>query len=164
MDLFSSSNIAAGLPTTILSEGFNGGANGWTNTYSNNDEDAAWMLQPNGYKYTYWYFSRGRWWSTSYEFHSNDNSQFYISNNDAEGGSTTTTLVSPQFSTDGYASATLTFWHYYQEGGNTDYARVEWSSTGTGGWTTLQSFTSSDGDPDDFDKVIVNLPVGEPST
>ncbi|MGD9929768.1 MAG: PKD-like domain-containing protein [Mangrovibacterium sp.] len=166
VDLFSSANIAAGLPTTILSEGFNGGPNGWTNNYSSGDSDAAWTLRPDGYDYDYSYWTGGWWghWETeNYIFHSNDDSQFYLSNNDDEGGSTTTNLISPQFSTVGYTSATLTFWHYYREGGSSDNARVQWSQTGTGGWTTLESFTSSDGDPDDFDEVTVSLPVGEPS-
>ncbi|KOH46639.1 hypothetical protein NC99_06160 [Sunxiuqinia dokdonensis] len=170
VDLFSSANIAAGLDTDILIEDFNGGANDWT---TSGGDEAAWTLRPDEYDYSWeesqWVWVGPRPWDWEYQtttvhniFHSNDHSQFYLSNNDAEGGSTSTNLISPQLSTEGYTSATLTFWHHFREG-DSGRARVQWSPTGTGDWTSLQTFSGSRGSSDNFEEVTINLPIGEPS-
>lgn len=141
----------------ILEEGFNEPTNTWTtinNSTGGIPEDAAWTLQPDGYYTDY---------ST---FHSNDNTQFYMSDSDAQGmgGTTATILQSPAFSTVGYPAVTLDFYHFYKHySGST--GKVEASLDGTS-WTTLQTFSSSTGSSSLFVKVSVNLPapfLGQPS-
>ncbi|MEI8203994.1 MAG: hypothetical protein WCH34_13320 [Bacteroidota bacterium] len=122
----------------ILTENFNGTPTGWTQTNSSvggTTANAAWALYANGYTY-----------SVYGTFHSNDNSQFVMSNSDYQGilgTSTATILKSPAFSTLGYSSASINFYqyYYYQSGGT---AKVEASIDGNT-WTTLQTYTSTQG-------------------
>ena len=119
---------------TILSENFNGATNTWTkinNSTGGTPANAAWTLRPNAYVYT----------ST---FNSNDNSQFYLSNSDEQGsgGTTATILQSPVFSTVGFTTANIGFYHYYNSytGGT---SKIEASTNGST-WTTLQTYTTVD--------------------
>ncbi|MCX6305076.1 MAG: hypothetical protein NT040_08915 [Bacteroidetes bacterium] len=135
------------LPVTILSENFNAGSNNWAkinNSTFGTPANAAWTLRPDGYSYT------GTW-------HSNDNTQFYLSNSDAQGsgGVTATILKSPAFSTVGYSAAILSFYHYFEHG-FTDPARVDISSDGTS-WTNLDTYTSDQGSMASFDHPSYSL-------
>ena len=143
--------VASGgsLPSTILNENFNTGTNSWTkinNSTLGTPENAAWTLRPDGYSYS------GTW-------HSNDNTQFYLSNSDAQGsgGLTATILQSPAFSTVGYSAATLSFYHYYRHG-FVDLANVDISSDGTT-WTNLDSYTSDQGAMAAFAHPSYSLPA-----
>lgn len=113
---------------TVFSENFNSGATGWTKTNNSTGGDptlAAWDI-----------------YLSDTDFHSNDNTNFIMSDSDAQGsgGTTTTLLVSPAFSLTGITSPTLTFYHYYEDtGDNTDNARVQISTDGGGSWTLLGS-------------------------
>lgn len=136
---------------TLINENFNGAATGWTTTNNSTGgtiANAAWTLRPNGYNATE-------------TINSNDNSQFYLSDSDAQGSSGTATrtiLQSPAFSTVGLNSATLKFYHYYRpynevapQGGF-----VEVSTNGTV-WNTLQTYTTQQGSSNVFQEVTVNL-------
>ncbi len=152
--------IVAGLP--ILSEDFNGTAPGWvagTGTSpahgGGNTAAALWTLRPSGYN------PGGA--SGISSVISNDATQFYISNSDAQGSGTQTnvTLTSPVFSLAGYTSASLSFYHYYKpwingsgkvyistNGGGTFTEILNWGSTAT---------TVAQGTPTNFANVIYDL-------
>lgn len=136
---------------TILTETFNGATNNWTTTNNSTGgtlANAAWTLRADGYTY-----------STYGTFHSNDNSQFYQSNSDAQGsGSTTATILrSPAFSTVGYTSASINFYHHlYEPSAASSTAKVEVSTNGTD-WTTLQTYDATTGTYTAFAQATVNL-------
>jgi hypothetical protein len=143
VDLFSTPNSGA---VTILNENFNGASNSWvkTNTSTGGASDsAAWTLRPDAYVYS------------GTTFHSNDNTQFYISNSDLQGsgGTTATTLESPAFSTVGQASCSLDFYHYFRSSG--DSAKVQLFN-GTS-WVNLTSYTSTQGTATAFSHVTIPL-------
>ena len=122
--------------SVIFSEDFNGTTNSWTtinNSTGGTPANAAWILRPDGYVYG----------STPVTFHSNDNTQFYLTNSDdhGSGGITSTILQSPVFSTLGYQNATLNYHHYLRALAST-YITVEASLDATT-WDTLYSYTGS---------------------
>jgi len=156
-DLFSSSNLGSSLPSILLQEGFNSATNNWTtenNSTGGTPSNAAWTLRPDGYTYN------------SETFHSNDNSQFYLTNSHAQGGgwgtSTSTVLRSPATNTVGYTTLQLEFWHYYEDrwtwGFSGDYAYVEVSTDGTT-WVNppLSTYNSDQGSSDGFSHETINL-------
>ena len=165
----SSPDISGGtpLPGTLLSEDFDGSASGWTttNTSTGGDpSDAAWTLRPEGYTYDagYWFWS---WWiSQNYTFSSNDDSQFFLSNShDQDGGTTRTTLESQAFSTVGYNSLELDFYHYYNDNGG-DNANIEVSTDGAN-WTQIQRYDSDRGSSTNFRHETIDLTayIGQPT-
>jgi uncharacterized repeat protein (TIGR01451 family) len=153
-DLFSSSSLTWA-PSTLLSENFNGATNNWTtinNSTGGYPANAAWTLRPDGYNYASPY--------ANVTFRSNDASQFYLSNSDAQGASSTTItyLQSPAISTVNYESVTIEFYHYYLHYGDSR-ARIQISTNGTD-WTTVQTFNSTRGAAQNFQYESINLPVG----
>ncbi|MBK6754673.1 MAG: hypothetical protein IPG69_14080 [Flavobacteriales bacterium] len=103
---------ATNLPTTLLSNDFNSGFNGWAteNTSTGGTvADAAWTLRPNSYFYN---ASSG----SDPTFSSNDDTQFVLSNSDDQGsgGTTATVLRSPGINTEGYSSLSLSYYHHYR--------------------------------------------------
>ena len=143
------------ITTTLLTQNFNGGTNNWTRNPTTGNQ--AWTLRGNGYYYN----APGPGGVTYY---SNDNSQFYLVNSQLVGNTNfTSTLRSPQFSTTGYTSATMTFWHYFRDDGGSDQAIVQWSSNGATGWTDLESYTSTEGAANGFVQQTVALPAGQNS-
>lgn len=133
----------SGTSSLILSEGFNSATNNWTRTNTStggNTAAAAWTLT-----------------ASSGSLQSNDNSQFYFSNSDAQGGGTThTTLVSPPFSTVGYSAPTLSFYQMYRHYDGSDI-KVQVSTDGVN-WTTLyQNNSSNVGDVTQF--VLQTIPL-----
>ncbi|MEO8591358.1 MAG: T9SS type A sorting domain-containing protein [Flavobacteriales bacterium] len=148
---------------TILAQNFNSGAGGWTTTNTSGGgtpANAAWTLRPNNYFYN---ASGG----SDPTFSSNDASQFYLSNSDAQGsgGTTATTLVSPAFSTVGYSTVSLSFHHHYRfNSGTSDRAFVEVSTNGTT-FNTLQTYSSTQGAVNGFVQATINLTsvAGQPT-
>ena len=134
---------------TLLSQNFNG-PNNWT-TVNNSTGGAPaladWTMQPDGY--TYGFYGT---------FHSNDNSQFYVTNSDAQGsaGTTATELKSPVFSTVGFSVANLSFFHYLYFPST---ANVEYTINGGTTWVTLQSYTTSQGAIAAFTNATIALPA-----
>lgn len=139
LPLVASGGIVSGF--TILEEGFNSGAAGWTTTNTStggsNPAAPAWTIRPTGYN------PAGSSGITSVV--SNDNSSFYMSNADAQGsgGNTNVELISPVFSLAGYTSAALSFYHYVKffNPTNNPFARVLISTDGGTTYpTTLQQW------------------------
>lgn len=121
----------------ILSENFNAATNNWTtanNSVGGTIASASWALKADGFVYI------------SDTFHSNDNSQFYLSNSDLQAGTTTETiLTSPAFSTVAYGSATVSFYHHLKEITNgSSHAGIEFSSNGTD-WLESNAFEFTTG-------------------
>ena len=131
----------------IKSEDFNGSSHVFTainNSTGGNVAAAAWTLRPNGYVYG------------GNTFQSPDNSQFIMSNSDAQGngGTTHTELISPVFSSVGADSIVLEMDHFYRHySGST--AKVE-IYDGTQ-WNTIQTWTSTQGASNNFSHVV--LPI-----
>ena len=136
-------NLAATPPVTIYDETFNAPTNNWT-TINNSTggivDNANWTLQNSTYSYS------SPYWSISVS--SNDASQFYFANSDAQGppgtNRTQTYLVSPSINLAGFSSATLSFWHYLRYIGG-DKAQIQASIDGGSTWSILTSFTASKG-------------------
>jgi len=133
----------------LYAENFNGASNSWTsinNSTGGTPANAAWTLTPDGYVYS----SYGTW-------HSNDNSQFYLSNSDAIGSiaNTMTQLISPSINTNGYTTLALKFWHYYKY--NADSAMVEISTDNSVSWTTLKTYKVTQGNISAFVKDSIDL-------
>lgn len=142
---------------TILSENFNGAANGWTSTNTStttgtgNPALTAWGPRPDGFVY-----STGTQGGT---FHSNDSSQFYMTNADAGGSGVTvnTTLVSPAFSTVGYSSVSVSFYHLYRH--LTTSQNLEYSVDGAN-WVVFKTYSANAGLSTAFAQETVALPAG----
>jgi hypothetical protein len=137
---------------TIFSEDFNAPTNSWTtinnSTGGTSPALTAWTLRPDAYVYS----SFGTW-------HSNDNSQFYLSNSDAAGSGVTTATIlqSPAFSTVGYATANLSFYHYFNW--NSLSAKVDYSVDGTT-WVNLKTYIADAGAVGAFVQDNIVLPAG----
>ena len=134
----------------ILSEGFNAATNNWTKINNSTGGDiieAAWTLRPDGYEYSF------------DPFESNDNTQFYLTNSDAQGyeGITTSTILqSPAFSTVGYTSANVSFYQFLYEPSSGTTATVEVSTNGTT-WAALATYDETVGELDAFEQSTVAL-------
>ncbi|WP_035652909.1 hypothetical protein, partial [Flavobacterium sp. ASV13] len=145
--------------TILLQEGFNGPTNSWnplnssTGGSTTENANAAWMLQPAGY---YYYYGAGY---PGYQFKSNDNSQFYLTNSAIQGssGNTLTYLQSPAMNTTGYTSLSLEFYQFFLKfTDGTDNSYVEVSTNGTS-WTQVLSNTSTQGGQSAFAVTTVSL-------
>ena len=154
VSLTSSSNLVP-LPPTLLTENFNG-ATSWTTTNASTGgtpANAAWTLRPNGY-------------NVNVTYHSNDNSQFYLSDSRTQNGAiTSTTLTSPAINTVGYIGLSLNFYQYYVFNGSTgESAKVQVSTDGTT-WTTLKTYVANIGTSAGFVLTTIDLSayVGKPA-
>ena len=149
VNLIASATSNSTTAVTLISQNFNGATNNWTtvnNSTGGVPANAAWTLRPNGYD------------NTNDVFNSNDNSQFYLSDSDAQGsGSTTATILqSPSFSTVGLSAATLTFFHFNRHFSG-QVAVVEASTDGSN-WATLAGpYTSTQGAENNFAQVTANM-------
>ena len=148
VNLTSSSNITP-RPPTLLSDNFNG-ANSWTTstagtTPAGTAAAAAWTLRPDGY-------------NVNTTYHSNDNSQFYLSDSRTQNGTiTSTTLTSPAINTVGYSSLSLSFWQYYRYNGSVnEAAKVQVSTNGTT-WTTVATYTATQGASNGFVNAVIPI-------
>lgn len=154
-DLNSSSSLTF-VPTTLLTENFNGASNTWlkeNNSTGGTPANAAWTLRGNSYTYS------------GATFNSNDASQFYLSNSDAQGngGTTDTRLRTPALNTSGYSSLFLDFYHHYRHyAGST--GKVEVSTDGAT-WTTILTLNSDKGASNNFEARTLDLTayVGNPT-
>ena len=149
-NLFSSSNLGSLLPDILLQEGFESaavgattGPNGWTTAQNPNPNNASWTVRADGY-------------NTNGATHSNTSDRFYVSNNYTSGGTTTNSLISPVFSTVGYTTLSLDFYHYYRDNSR-DNAFVDISVNGGGTWTTFQTYNSTQGSSNNFQHGVLNL-------
>ena len=141
--------------STALIENFESGATSWvlsnasgaSNPVTTNPApQAIWTIRPNGY-------------NRPPQFNSNDNSRFMLSDSDAQGSGTTTSvkMESPVFSLFNYSAATFSFWHYYRNWSSST-ALVEISTNGGLSYTTLQTYTTvTQGSPTAFTNVSIDL-------
>jgi hypothetical protein len=145
VDLFSSGSSYA---TVLLRERFNGSINNWSPGNSSSGgtiPSANWTLRPTNFAYN------------SVTHRSNDNTQFYVSNSQAQAGtSTLTTLRSPSLNTVGYSALNMDFFHYFNFQSAGDVARVQ-ISTNNSTWTDIASFTSDQGSRTGFVNASYNL-------
>ena len=146
--IVASGGVGSEIVTTVLNENFNAATNNWTtinSSTSGTPANAAWTLRANSYVYS------------STTFNSNDNSQFYMSNSDAQGsgGTTLTTLTSPAFSTLNSTTSILNFYHYFKV---SPAGRVQYSLDGTN-FTTITTYTSTVGSNNAFTLASINLPA-----
>lgn len=131
---------------TILSEDFNGATNSWTTinlSTGGTPAAAAWTLRADGYDGN----------------SSNDASQYYMTDSDAQGlgGTTETYLVSPSFSTLNYVNATVDFYQYFNQY-TSSTAKVQYSVDGTS-WTDLATYINDDGSSTAFAQKTISLPA-----
>ena len=147
INLTASGSPNSSAPVTVLSENFNAGTNNWTT--SGTPTAGEWTLRPDGYSYST---------STTVVFHTNDNSQFYMSNSDAPGTGTTTNTVlqSPAFSTVGLTTASLSFFHFYRYWDGGESGNVEVSTDGTN-WNPLAVYTTTQGAGGAFANPTISL-------
>jgi hypothetical protein len=145
----------------ILNENFEGTPSWTTTNFSNggNTAEASWTLRNSIYSYT-----SGGW---MFNASSNDASQFYMSNSDAQGSPSTNVtsvyLESPAFSLVGFSTVSLSFWHYLRLiVGNK--AQVEVSTDDGGSWTVISTHTSTLLGASNFINPIINLDpyIGNP--
>ncbi len=139
--------FGASAAVNIVNENFEG-ASGWTVTNTSvggNVANAAWTLRNSTYSYT-----SGSW---TFNASSNDASQFYMANSDAQGSPssnlTRTTLESPTFSLDGYSTAGINFWHYLRWI-NGNKAHVEISIDNGITWVLVGTYTGLQGSASNF--------------
>jgi hypothetical protein len=151
---------------TVYEEKFNGSTSGWTtlnNSTGGTPADAAWTLRASTYTYVYYFLG---FIPVSLNFTSNDNSTFYLSNSDDQGsGSITETyLQSPAFSTVGYNTLNLSFYHSFNELIGNDFGYVQVSTNGTS-WSDVQTHSTDQGTATNFAQATVNLDayVGNPT-
>lgn len=133
--------------TTIISESFNAGISaGWTQMTGPPDL-GRWMLPNDG---------EVRWGSA---IHTNDNSGFAMTDSDLKGNGTTTVsgLRTPDFSLVGYTNASMSFWTYLRIGGGGDVGILEVSTNSGVSYTTLETYTTTQGGPTAFKNIIVDL-------
>lgn len=150
-----SASLAAAPPVVIFNENFNAATNAWVKTNASTGgviANSAWTLRQSPYSYvsSYW----------NINVNSNDVSQFYFSNSDAQGSPgtnrTLTYLQSPSINLVGYTSASLNFYHYLRYiGGNK--ARVEVSIDNGANWAILTSFLATQGTASNFSNATVSM-------
>lgn len=138
--------------TEVYTEDFNQPTNDWTaentstgGTPANGD----WTLRESGYSY-------GTFGPVT--FTSNDASQFYLANSDAQGSSSimATSLTSPVIDLSGYVGASMSFYHYYRYN-STESAKVQVSVDGGNEWNDVATYTSTQGTAAAFVKATLDL-------
>lgn len=92
------------------------------------------------------------------DYISNDNSRFVFANSENHSGATNVSIISPSFSTIGFSSANLEFFHYYNDNGSS-IANVSISTNGTS-WTSLQNYSSDIGSRTNFSSATISIPAG----
>ncbi|MDQ3101499.1 MAG: T9SS type A sorting domain-containing protein, partial [Bacteroidota bacterium] len=146
VDLTSTGTVSG----TLLSTGFNSGNGGFTTTNNSTGgtpANAAWTLRPSPFS------------QSAQTFNSNDATQFYLSNSDAQGSGSTTnaSLISPMLNTTGYTTLSLSFWHVFRPDATSDSAKVEVSTNGGATWTVAQQYLTLTGTPGAFVNATVNM-------
>lgn len=149
-----SATFGASAAVNIVNENFEA-PSGWTvinNSIGGNVANSNWTLRNSVYTYAsaYWNFNAS----------SNDASQFYMANSDAQGSPssnlTSTILESPSFSLDGYSTAELSFWHYLRWiTGNKAHVQISTDSGAT--WTQIGAYIGLQGTASNFANRTIDL-------
>ncbi|MCX7862231.1 MAG: T9SS type A sorting domain-containing protein, partial [Bacteroidales bacterium] len=132
----------------VLLESFNGTTHSFTTVNTStggNAAAAAWTVRPSGYVYG------------GTTFQSPDNSKFILSNSDEQGngGTTHTELISDVFSSVGVDTMTIQFQHYYRHYTGSSIKVEIFDGTQ---WTTLQTWTTTQGAANNFANATVPVP------
>ena len=128
----------ASLPTVLINENFSGSASNWSkvnNSNGGNNAVPAWTLRPNNYNPPN---------QNNYTIRSDDNSQFYFSNSDNQGrGTYTETILKYKnpISTIGYSTLNLSFWQRYEHYSSKGEVQV---STNNSNWQTVYTISGTD--------------------
>ncbi|MFT7157602.1 MAG: hypothetical protein ACI8Q1_002622, partial [Parvicella sp.] len=122
----------------LLQEKFNDLSNNWKRKNLNvldSDQKGAWIIYPDNYLY-----------KNVRTYQSNDRSQFYLSSayDAATEVETNVSLESPEFSTQGYTSSEIRFFHTF-DGGPYDSIKVEISRNLGITWQTLYKYSNQTG-------------------
>jgi|GEM_PF-773953 len=136
------------IPETILDEKWNPVQNPWivsTRTWGGNGP----------------YYARWALYGSSPSFHSPDNSDFIMVDSNAYGSyEMESSLIAPPMSLTDYNSATtnitLTFNHYFRRRSGNEEAKIEVTTDGQN-WTTIQSYTATQGGATNFAHATINL-------
>jgi hypothetical protein len=143
--------------TVLEREDFEGTFTPWTATNlstGGTPDDARWRLRQSPYD----------WNDNDYE--SNDDSQFYISNSQDQGGGTTNTILkSPVMNTIGFTTLSLSFYQFYDDRGVADDIASVQVSTNNVTWSNLIAYDSDQGGRTNFSNAVINMDayVGLPS-
>lgn len=145
---------------TVFSENFNSGLGSWALVNAAGSPSAGnWAVRTAPYT--------GITGGDSFTGFSIEGGKFVSTDADAGGSGTTTDskLQSPAFSTLGYGSATLRFQHIYQRySSGSETVLVEASSDGGSVWTSLKTYSSTQGtiteDAQAATQESINLPAG----
>ncbi|WP_235924338.1 GEVED domain-containing protein [Flavobacterium lotistagni] len=116
---------------------------------------STWTLRPSPYLEPF----------NSFTFSSNDSSQFFMTNSDAQGsgGNTNTEIVSPDFDLSTFTNVSMSFWHHYDDLGGTAEVQIMIDTNGTLDlnasevWTTLRVYNSDQGGRTSFVNEIIDL-------
>jgi hypothetical protein len=124
------------IPVPVFTENFNGATNNWSTSSNSNGgtpANAAWKLRNSPYTS-----------NVGNGISSNDASQFYLADSDAQGsgGTTMVILKSPATNTNGLTTLDLKFNHFYNFSANDAFAKVDVSTDGTN-WTTLKNYRTT---------------------
>jgi hypothetical protein len=144
VDLFSEIESSVSADPILFEENFNNGLSNWSrtnNSVNGNASAANWTLRPDRYSPGY-----------NVNIRSDDNSQFIMSNSDAQGqGGYTETILkyNKPINTVGYSSLELSFWQYYQHYSSLAEVQV---STNNQNWQTVYDINFSNNG-----RVSVNL-------
>ncbi len=109
IDLYSTFQGEQTVDPVLLNENFNGSASNWTtknNSYGGTSSASNWTLRPDGY-------SPRNYGNT---ISSDDRTQFYLSDSDAQGPTGTTETIlqyKNSINTIGYTELEFSFWHDY---------------------------------------------------
>src|SRR5690606_12747558 len=131
INLFASSDSPGG---TILTENFNAPTNNWTVADLSNPSNTGppkFALTPDNT------------FIINTVFHSNDNSQSYVSTTYGSSN-VSVTLQSPSFSTEGYSSVSLSFYHRYSASFANEIIQVQVSTNGTN-WSSAYAHSAGNG-------------------
>lgn len=155
--------LSTATPSVIFQDNFNAPTNSWINYNTSTGgiiANSIWTLRNSVYNYSSVY------WNIAVS--SNDASQFYMTNSDAQGGPvgnrTMSFLETPVLNFTGYTSASINFWHFLRySGGNR--ARIEASINGGATWVTMATFTTNVGTASNFvnSTVSLNSLIGNPA-
>ena len=150
-NLFSSTTVAL-QKISLLTETFDGAIPSWTLINNSSGGTAAtrtstaWAAHSDGYL----------------SIHSNNNSQFYISNSSGHSGTTATILQSPAINISGYSILTLDFYQYYYHN-NAESATVEVSTNGST-WAAVATFITTQGSATVFAHPSIDLSSYTPNS
>ncbi len=156
-DLYSTASpFVVDQPVQIYSEGFEAGANGWTNVIDVND-DTKWTIFSSPHS-----TGTGTYTAPYLPVIINSGSSFYLADNTYGHLAKEISLISPVITTTGYTGISLDFSDYYRDKNKNigptdhDFAYIDVSTDG-GPWTNVTYFDETHGYPYSFAIETIDL-------